>query len=325
MVDAYLRNWLYHFLRTARNRASVRYHIACLSLRALLTERRGLDHCITPGQQPPMPFIVGQGRSGTTLLRLMLDAHPDLAIPPETCFIPKAVRSCLWTKNPKKAFFNTLTSHPRWEYQSIEDLLYERIMALRPFTVSEGLRCFYRLYAEQHNKPRWGDKTPFYWARMSLISRAFPEARFIYLIRDGRAVSLSRRKAQFPSSAIEETARLWTWSIKEARQQSNGLKHYMEVRYEDLVLETEATLRKICAFIDLPWDPAMLNYHLTAKQRMAEKNKQPSTMTSIHALTSLQPQPNRVGSWKTEMSNADRVCFERIAGKTLRELGYELS
>ena len=147
---------------------------------------------------PPAPFIVGAPRSGTTLLRLMLDAHPELAIPPETYFIPKAVKN--WQlaekrrrrgEDPVQAFYDTVTGHTRWkDFHLDAEAFKHRLDQERPDEVGDAVRAFYGLYVDKVGKPRWGDKTPFYVRRMKQIQDVIPEARFVHLIRDGRAVTL---------------------------------------------------------------------------------------------------------------------------------------
>jgi hypothetical protein len=284
----------------------------------------------------PAPFIVGAERSGTTLLRLMLDAHPDLAIPPETHFIDRAAEACEHAPDPRQAFLETVTAHRRWgDFRIEEGLLRQRIVAIEPFDLGEALRAFYGLYAERFGKPRWGDKTPLYVHRMELIHGLLPEARFIHLIRDGRDVALSTRDLWFGPDSIEEAAQRWRSLIEEARRRSRKLPHYLEIRYEDLVSSTEATLREICDFVDLPWDTSMLAYHRTAEERMSEIYRDIMTpkgkkvvrgemRRSLHTLTGSPPQRHRIGRWKGEMTAADRKRFEEVAGETLRELGYEV-
>lgn len=284
----------------------------------------------------PSPFVVGVGRSGTTLLRLMLDAHPDLAIPPETHFIPEAARAHKRALNPRRAFLKTLTSHPMWNDHDIDaDLLRQKISALKPFDLSEALRAFYQLYAGRHAKPRWGDKTPLYVRHMRLIQSLLPEARFVHIIRDGRDVALSHKGLWFGPDSIEEAARWWVSWIEEARSQSRHLSHYLEIRYEDLVLDTEAILKRVSAFVSLPWNPVMLEYHKTAEQRMKELHRdlqvQGGAKTipaagrqTIHSLTSKPPQHDRVYRWRSEIAEADRKHFESVAGEMLRELGYDV-
>lgn len=284
----------------------------------------------------PSPFVVGVGRSGTTLLRLMLDAHPDLAIPPETHFIPEAAWAHRRALNPRRAFLKTLTSHPMWNDHGIDaDHLSQEISALKPFDLGEALRAFYRLYAGRHAKPRWGDKTPLYVRHMRLIQGLLPEARFVHIIRDGRDVALSHQGLWFGPMSIEEAARWWVLWIKEARSQSKHLPHYLEIRYEDLVLDTEATLKRVSAFVALPWNPAMLEYHKTAEQRMKEMHRdlpvqggvrtiRAAERKTIHSLTSKPPQHDRVYRWRSEIAEADRKHFESVAGEMLRELGYDV-
>lgn len=78
----------------------------------------------------PSPFIVGEGRSGTTLLRLMLDAHPDLAIPPETRFITRVAKACKKGSDPRRTFVEFMTSHRKWGDFRIEDSLLEELQNL---------------------------------------------------------------------------------------------------------------------------------------------------------------------------------------------------
>jgi len=305
-------------------------------LKSRLHERRISPAQLEQDSLIPSPFVVGVGRSGTTLLRLMLDAHPDLAIPPETHFIPEAARAHRRALNPRRAFLKTLTSHPMWNDHGIDaDLLSQEISALKPFNLGEALRAFYRLYAGRHAKPRWGDKTPLYVRHMKLIQGLLPEARFVHIIRDGRDVALSHRGLWFGPGSIEEAARGWVLWIKEARSQSRHLLHYLEIRYEDLVLDPEATLKRVSAFVALPWNPAMLEYHKTAEQRMKELHRdlqvQGGAKTipaagrqTIHSLTSKPPQHDRVYRWRSEIAETDRKHFESVAGEMLRELGYDV-
>ena len=291
-----------------------------------------------PGSEPalPAPFVVGVARSGTTLLRLMLDAHPELAIPPETHFIPTLAQTCgTGDRDAGACALEALTSDPRWPDFGLErDALERRIEELRPATLGDALRAFYQLYAARFGKPRWGDKTPRYDARMSLIRQLLPEARFVHLIRDGRDVWLSLRGVSFGPDSVEAAATAWVSRIARARAQARALPFYLEARYEDLVLEPESTLQRICTFLDLSWDPAMLGYHDRAATRLAELKDVVDPTTGrvskganrqrIHALTSAPPQADRVGRWRTELDGAERQRYETIAGSLLQELGYEL-
>jgi hypothetical protein len=286
------------------------------------------------GGRPPAPFVVGANRSGTTLLRMMLDAHPELTIPPETHFVPDVIEACDERGATPDQIVEVMASHREWgDFGLGTDEVLDRLRELDPFTAGGALRAFYGLYADRAGKPRWGEKTPGYATNMVQIQGALPEARFVHLIRDGRDVALSAMdRAKKPITATQ-VAKRWKRRITKARRQRRKLRHYIEVRYEDLVLDTEPTLRKVADFLELPWDTAMLDYHERASERLEEMARElPATdnrpqleqdhRLKIHALTTEPPKRERVERWREQMSEDDRVAFEGIAGELLAELGY---
>ncbi|MFN8112068.1 MAG: sulfotransferase [Solirubrobacterales bacterium] len=313
----------------ARRQASWRHPVYMLSR---LRSRR------SDQSRPPAPFVVGVNRSGTTLLRLMLDAHPDLAIPPETHFIPEVIRRANH-ENTRRRLIRSITKHPRWgDFGLSEDDFRARAKQVKPLTASGAIRCFYELYAEQQGKPRWGDKTPRYMRAMPRISRALPEARFVHLIRDGRDVALSQRERVLDGEDVSMAAMAERWKRRIAAAREGGAEIrpglYLEVRYEDLVADPEATLRSVCEFIGLEFDPVMLDYHRRAGDRLAEMDRDldntdqgivrtADNRLAAHALTTEPPTTNRSGRWRTEMTPEELAEFERVAGAMLDDLGYE--
>ncbi|HKJ36685.1 MAG TPA: sulfotransferase [Solirubrobacterales bacterium] len=294
---------------------------------------------ISEEPRAPAPFVVGVNRSGTTLLRLMLDSHPEMTIPPETHFVPEMIRLARRDNTTRKRLVRAATDHPRWgDFGLDEGVLLERLQAVKPLDPAGALRAFYDLYAEKEGKPRWGDKTPRYMRAMPRIERALPEARFIHLIRDGRDVALSQAERALDGEAPElaEVAERWRRRIETARVHSADLDHYLEVRYEDLVGTPDRTLRGICDFIELPYDDAMLSYHERAAERLTEMDRDLGSpdkgpvrtgdeRLAGHAMTAEPPTTDRCGRWREEMAAADVAEFERVAGSLLEDLGYELS
>jgi hypothetical protein len=284
----------------------------------------------------PAPFVVGAARSGTTMLRLMLDAHSEVAIPPETGFVPKLIRTCERQDASTEGILELLTTRPRWpDFGIDQDVLARRLRALPVLLPAPVLRTFYSLYSEKFGKPRWGDKTPRYLLKMRRIQRALPEARFIHVIRDGRDVALSMTDLRWRPDSLVHGAREWREHVQAGRRQGARVPHYLEVRYEDLILDTESTLRGACDFLELPWDAAMLDYHRTAGDRMAEKAREthpselPEPVTAaervgIHALTSRPPVAERIGRARRELSKAELAAVESVAGDLLVELGYSV-
>lgn len=282
----------------------------------------------------PVPFICGATRSGTTLLRLMLDAHSTVAIPGETHFVVPMIRSMKKRRMSADELADVIVEGDRWgDFHLDEDELRARFRALRPLNAADAARAFFSLYAEQHGKVRWGDKTPGYVQRMRLIERVLPEARFVHIIRDGRDVALSVVPRSWGPATVEAAAENWRKRIESARRQAPKLGHYMEVHYEELISDTEPVLKSVCEFIDLDFEPAMLSYHERASERLAEKardlDRPWGTVTAesrveSHKLASEPPREDRIARWKTLMGDDDRRKYEAIAGPTLESVGYEV-
>jgi hypothetical protein len=307
------------------------------SLRYLRNRRlRGRSEPVAPA-----PFVVGVGRSGTTLLRMMLDAHPQLAMPPETHFINPFIQASGRLRFGPQAAAKTLVHDERRRWNDFgldQDELLARFEALDPFNTTDALRAFYELYAAQHGKPRWGDKTPDYVRKMKKIQKTLPEAHFIHVIRDGRDAGLSQnaRIAKRGKSPVppKEMARRWRKRISKAQEDSADVAKYIEVRYEDLISDTEGVLRRICDFVELEFDPAMLTYHERAEERLQEMagalpakkgrpQREAGERVAAHAMTTKPPDSDRVAVWKREMSEAENAEFEQAAGHLLSDLGYE--
>lgn len=287
----------------------------------------------------PMPIIVGAPRSGTTLLRFMLDAHPEMAIPPETGFLALAPEFTAYGDALRREFFHAVTNYPpearSWpDFEIPEDHYWMRLSEVSPFTPAEGYRAFYRLYAARFGKARWGDKTPLYCLRLPIIRSLLPEARFIHLIRDGRDVARSLRRLWFsPGESIEARATYWRDCVLAARQAGADHTDYLEIHYEALVLNPEATLRQVCSFIELDFERIMLDYHHRTPDRLREHKER--TLADGTLLTQEQRfsqqrrttkplDPGRVFAWKSRMSQDERERFGCVAGELLSDLGYEI-
>ena len=285
-----------------------------------------------------MPIVIGAPRSGTTLLRFMLDAHPSLAIPPETGFLP-AIVALPSDMAGARAAIDTVTTFPpgapAWPDYGI-DLADFRAAddVLSAATPADVARAFYRHYAARFGKARWGDKTPTYCHHVAAVGALLPEARFVHIIRDGRDVAESIKPLWFsPGESVEARAMFWRDCVRAARAQADQVRgRYMEVRYEDLVEAPEPVLRTVSDFVDLPFDSAMLEYHRGVPTRLLEHGDRVADAGALvvsHearlrqlALTREPPQPARAAAWRNTMLPDERERFEAVAGDLLRELGY---
>ena len=273
------------------------------------------SQAVVRGAAAPPFFIVGAGRSGTTLLRLMLDAHPRLAIPPESHFVVGLQRRFGDVPGPEAV--EALLAHPRFREWALDPGRVRRTLGARaPASWAELFDAAFSLYAAQHGKARWGDKTPDYARHLAKVRRIFPDARFVHLIRDGRDVAASLARVPWYRGSVARAAHDWVKSVRRARTAGLRRDEYLEVRYEDLVADPETALRRVCAHLGEEWSEAMLDYPDRAGEKVPERR------SVWHERTRRPVSDERVGAWRRELTPSDLWTFERVAGDLLDELGY---
>lgn len=270
---------------------------------------------------PPL-LVLGVRRSGTTLLRVMLDRSSALAVPDESYFVPQLAHRHGRTIDVA-AFVDDLRRIGRLrDWGLTADDVVPRLHA--GMTTGEAVAAIFETYAASLGKSRWGDKTPLYMQYLPLLERLFPTARYVHLIRDGRDAAVSHLAVPpgimtagwgHPRDA-RGFACLWRSEVRSAQALGRrvGAQRYLELRYEDLVAAPEAELRRVCAFAGIAYEPELLGYVGTLD--LSDKP---------HQQRLAQPPTPGVRDWRTEMSGLDARSFERIAGDLLGELGYEVS
>ncbi len=197
--------------------------------------------------RPPFPFFVGCGRSGTTLVRALVDAHPDMAIPPESHFVVAEAPRRGAAFDPA-GFVAALAASDRFALWGLDRDAVAAAVATAPGGYPAAVRAVFGLWADRAGKPRYGDKTPGYVVHVPVIAGLFPEAVIVHVIRDGRDVAASFVELGWAASA-EEAARHWALRVRRGRRAGRELAagRYHELRYEDLVADPEAALRAVCA------------------------------------------------------------------------------
>ena len=261
-------------------------------------------------------MILGVSRSGTTLLKEMVGRHSRLAIPTESYFIPQ-----LWDRHgarpDREAFLADISRLARvreWGV-SVADVC-DRLPRQPSF--AEAIGSIYGAYAAAQGKERYGDKTPLYMQSLATVARAFPHAQYVHVVRDGRDAGLSflamRRRPRFNWArprALPSFAAQWRWEIEAARR-FGATRPYLELRYEDLVGDPEAKLGEICAFLGLPFEQTMLEYH---------RDVDPKRLLD-HPKLAEPPGPGR-SRWRDELEPSEVEQFEGVAGDVLAASGYE--
>ena len=268
----------------------------------------------------PQPLIIlGVGRSGTTLLRVMLDRSSELAIPYETFFVPQLAHR--HGRRPSIDEFVDDLGRLRTLYDwgiGPEDV---RPRLRKGMTTSEALAAIFETYADRQGKPRWGDKTPLYMQQLPLLERLFPDALWVHLVRDGRDAALSflelpegfSGKTWAQPRTVAQFAARWRTEILAARRLGRHAgSRYLELRYEDLVAEPERELRRVCDHASLPWEDGMLDH-----TRVSDAANMPE-----HRNLAQPPTPG-LRDWRSQMSRDDTLAFEQVAGDVLRSAGYE--
>jgi hypothetical protein len=244
--------------------------------------------------EPAPIFIVGAPRSGTTLLRSIVDAHPNICCPPwETGVFDRFDRML---SGDLEIVIDSEQSYPlhkpelvAWCRRSCDDL--------------------FRVLTEKSGKPRWAEKTPAHVFHIDLIHATYPAAQFVHIIRNGRDAVRSLQSQPWAPGNIRWSCHRWVQSVQAGREAGRKLPaaQYLELRYEDLISEPELNIKSLCHFLHEDYAPAMLNFHEPKNNTWGATAK---------------PLTNKPVNKHRELTLWERLNFRVIGGATLKELGY---
>ncbi len=264
----------------------------------------------------PLVFVGGAERSGTTLLRNMLNAHPAVAVPDESPFVHQTHLRLVGAGeqgNIELAWRLIRESNRfrQWRLPAAEvQALLDRTP---PRSYAELVRALHAAYARSRGKPHSGDKTTGNALRFTWLAELFPDSRFVHVIRDPREVCMSRTVQIFNNGSLPGAARHWRAHVLAARTAAPRLGDRMiEIRYEQLVSSPRAHLEQLCAFIGIPFDSAMLEYG-------DEPDALPRHGQDVHAREPVQEQ---LRSWREELTADDVSVIEFIVAELMDEAGY---
>jgi len=274
--------------------------------------------------EPPPFFVVGSGRSGSTLLRMMLTSHSRIAIPPETWFLLPLVEKLPIDRDLNGAelqqAITVMTSHYRWPDMKISaEELQERATRLTVARIRDLAQIVYDIQLRRSGKARWGDKTPPYIRIIPQLAALFPGARFIFLVRDGRDVAKSFQSLMVYGKTVRQNTVEWLEANRWERKwlASPHASSILRVRYEDLVLDPETVLRGICTFIDEQFEPHMLTWQDSVERLVPKRERH------IHKNLTRATRHEDVARWMRTMSGGELFMAEAFMGRDLRRLGYE--
>lgn len=275
----------------------------------------------------PFVFLVGCARSGTTLLQRIVNAHPQIAVMPELDWITNCFHDGeTWLGREGRVTREQaaeLAAHKRFrQFEVSREELLGLLGSDEPVPYVVFLCGLFALYGKIKGKPLVGSKTPTYVSRILALHAVWPEAKFIHLIRDGRDVCLSvlnwdhayrtaGRHATWAEDPVSTVALWWERKVRLGRQRGRTLDPdlYYEVRYEHLIARPAEECAKLCAFLGVPYDEAMLRFH----ESVAPPHQKSHPWSPI---------TSGLRDWQTQMPAADLEGFEAAAGGLLVELGY---
>lgn len=271
-------------------------------------------------------FLLGVQRSGTTLLRLLLDAHSDIAIPFESFvlidFASKIERQYnnLAEIDDRRRLVNDLVSSKgisRWRPSvRIDDINLSKCS-----NYASTIDQIFSAYAEKCGKSVWGDKTPSYITDFHVLNELFPEAQFIHLIRDGRDVALSIARQPWGPTTFLSALKYWkevvTWSRKMGCMLPSN--RYMEVRFEDLVFNPRCAIQRITTFLNLPFEESILS-----RYQDELGTKLPVESRTFHANLRRPIDTSLALKWTKTLTYVDQALSYEIVGSLFEELRYPL-
>lgn len=258
----------------------------------------------------------------------MLHAHPRIAIPPETTFLMRCYRrqaeyGDLRVRANRERLARDITN-PRARTR-IRDLGLDREDLVREIvdgepSVSAALSAPFRLYATRHGKPRWGHKRPAYYQFIPELLTLFPKAQIVSIIRDGRDCVASLKDARWYKEPVPVAVSTWTMAVDAAREASAlyGSDTFYELRYEDLVTDAEAELRRLCDFLGEAYDDAMRQAHRVAPTAVPERK-------DWHRLTHEPVTDRRIATFQERLTPAEISLCEWAMGDRLVDRGYALT
>ncbi|MFC1862372.1 sulfotransferase [Thermodesulfobacteriota bacterium] len=268
-------------------------------------------------------FIVGMARSGTTLLSEILNSHSKIAVSPETHYFRN-----YWLKDTQtslkmrgKLSENFLASagfkqfgFPIEEKKEIEYEISESLKTGQTEILS-NIMTHYRL---KEKKPFWAEKTTAHLMYIPEIARLFPACKFICITRDPRDICLSLKKASFHTGTTTlSIARRWKKYTTRTSLYKNTYKdNFLEIKYEELIVNTEQIIKKICMFLGIDYEKNMLIRN--GVPTTFDKDKEYWKMNASRPIDR-----NNFGKWKKEMDVGEIYFFQKFLSKEIDFYNYE--
>ncbi|MBN4062386.1 MAG: hypothetical protein COA57_09625 [Flavobacteriales bacterium] len=290
----------------------------------------------------PLHFLIGIGRSGTTLLTSMLNSHPNLLAAPENNFLlffQNYFKNKNFTSEKDRQLF--LDNFNKKTDRTISiwrpDKAYiQHIFDQFPNGISYQNLCklIYLDYGKQYSKTSTAivDKNPLYTLHCAALKTLFPSAKFIALVRDYRDNLVSQKKhfkGLVNSTAIHNSVwKIYYQHVLEFKKKFP--QDVLVVRYEDLVTDSEKKLNEICEHIGVEFDEQMLDFQSNAEKLKKQSEtqlgqKELAIINEMHGNLTKPVHQQRINVWRNELFKNDVRTVEFISGKLGKAFAYEQS
>lgn len=275
-----------------------------------------------PDDALPTVFIVGCPRSGTTLLQRMLDAHPAVAVAPETFFIRRfwthrATYGDLQRDEHFERLLRDITATPAFDEMGLDADAFMAAAQNGERSYAALFRLLLRRFADQRGATVVGEKTPNHVLYLPTLHDFFPDARFIHLVRDPRAVVNSWRSVPWSSGRVWRDTEIWVEYVAAGRAAAPGLGEALRVvLFEELVRAPERVLRRVCAHLTLDYDPAMVAFHKRTPQTV-NVEREPWKANTMQPID-----PSVAERWRTALTPGQVVEVEAVAAEEMLHWGY---
>ncbi|MBO0731612.1 MAG: sulfotransferase, partial [Acidimicrobiaceae bacterium] len=265
----------------------------------------------------PLLLVSGGPRSGTTMLRNMLAAHPLLAAPLDEGFFVTQVfgEMKLAHRTDDVAWAWELTkAHRFFQAWDLDTEALDAVIAERPpASYADLLRVLFAALAAREHKPFSMDKCTAYSLHWEWLAEQFPTTRFALIVRDPREVCMSQAVQYFSHGGVAGAAWWWLFHVMGTKKVAAALgDRWLEIRYEDLVADPVKQLDALCRHAGIEFDEAMLRY--------PDAGSKPVSV--LHHAASQAPRQD-LRSWRGALSHDDLVTIERITGPVMTRFGYE--
>ena len=275
-------------------------------------------------------FITGRPRTGTTLLRTLLDTHTQIVVPFECSFIvdlyPRYAGIERWNKETKEIFLHDFLNQPLLSFWNLDkDKLKKKVLQLPEGITYAGLCRFLLLQfssitAKDHIIAI-GDKNPVNTLHFNKLSRLFPDAKFIHLLRDPRDQIASMKSVDFELPWVTSLSYRWKYFNRKADKfRKKHPERILYLRYEDLVSRPKEEMQKIFSFLNIPYDESIFNFYET---REAFEEKYSKEYVNRHHSHLFQPiSTGRIGNWDKKLTRYNLKMIDAVTGRYAKRFGY---